>query len=74
MIYADLLRDYLIDKSYNIKEVSIQGDKYIRTIEVKFNGYNNFNKEDFKKDVDDYLKEYYEYYGVSNPEILVKVV
>ena len=74
MIYADLLKNHLISKRYNIKEVSIQGDKYIRTIEVKFNGYNNFNKEDFKKDVDDYLKEYYEYYGVSNPEILVKVV
>ena len=74
MIYADLLRDYLISKRYNIKEVYIQGNKYIKTIEVKFNDYNNFNKEDFKKDIDSYLKEYYEYYGVSNPEILVKVI
>ena len=74
MIYADLLKNHLISKRYNIKEVSIQGDKYIRTIEVKFNGYDNFNKKKFKKDIDSYLKEYYEYYGVSNPEILVKVV
>ena len=74
MIYADLLKNHLISKRYNIKEVSIQGNKYIRSIEVKFNGYNNFNKEDFKEDIDSYLKEYYEYYGVSNPEILVKVI
>ena len=74
MIYADLLKNHLISKGYDIKEVSIQGDKYIRSIEIKFNDYNNFNKEDFKKDVDSYLKEYYEYYGVSNPEILVKIV
>ena len=25
MIYADLLKDYLVNKSYNIKDVSIQG-------------------------------------------------
>ena len=74
MIYADLLKNHLISKRYNIKEVSIQGNKYIRSIEVKFNGYNNFNKEDFKEDIDSYLKEYYEYYGVSKPEILVKVI
>ena len=74
MIYADLLKDYLISKSYNIKEVSIKGDKYIRSIEIKFNDYNNFNKEYFKKDIDSYLKEYYEYYGISKPEILAKVI
>ena len=74
MIYADLLKQYLVYKRYNIKEISIKGDKYIRTIEVKFNGYDNFNNEDLKKDIDSYLKEYYEYYGVSNPEILVKVI
>ena len=74
MIYADLLKNHLISKSYNIKEVSIKGDKYIRSIEIKFNDYNNFNKEDFKEDIDSYLKEYYEYYGVSNPEILIKVI
>ena len=74
MIYADLLKNHLISKGYDIKEVSIQGDKYIRSIEIKFNDYNNFNKEDFKKDVDIYLIEYYEYYEVSNPEILVKVI
>lgn len=72
MIYADMLRDYLIFKRYNIKEVSIQGDKYIRTIEVKFNGYDNFNKEDFKEDVDTYLMDNYEYYNISKPEILIK--
>ena len=72
MIYADMLRDYLIDKSYNIKDVSIQGDKYIRSIEIKFNRYDNFNKEDLKKDVYCYLKEYYEYYVISKPEILIK--
>lgn len=74
MIYADLLKYYLISKSYNIKEISIQGDKYIRSIEVKFNGYDNLNKEDFKEDIDSYLKEYYEYYNISNPEILIKVI
>ena len=74
MIYADLLRNHLTSKMYNIKEVSIQGDKYIRSVEIKFNDYNNFNKEDFKRDIKSYLKEYYEYYGVSNPEILVKVI
>ena len=74
MIYADLLKQYLVYKRYNIKEISIKGDKYIRTMEVKFNGYDNFNNEDLKKDIDSYLKEYYEYYGVSNPEILVKVI
>ena len=73
MIYADLLKNHLIYKSYNIKEISIKGDKYIRSIEIKFNDY-NFNKEDFKKDIDSYLKEYYEYYGVSKQEILVKVI
>ena len=29
MIYADLLRDYLIFNSYNIKEVSIKGDRLV---------------------------------------------
>ena len=74
MIYADLLKNHLISKRYNIKEVSIQRDKYIRNIEIKFNDYNNFNKEDFKRDINSYLKEYYEYYGISNPEILIKVI
>ena len=74
MIYADLLRNHLTSKMYNIKEVSIQGDKYIRSVEIKFNDYNNFNKEDFKKDVDDYLMDNYEYYNISKPEILIKVI
>ena len=74
MIYADLLKNHLISKRYNIKEVSIQGDKYIRTIDVKFNGYDNFNKEDFKKDIDAYLMDNYEYYNISKPEILIKVI
>ena len=74
MIYADLLRDYLIFNSYNIKEVSIQGDKYIRSVDIKFNDYNNFNKEDLKKDIDEYLMDNYEYYNISKPEILVKVI
>ena len=64
----------MISKRYNIKEVSIQGDKYIRTIDVKFNGYDNFNKEDFKKDIDAYLMDNYEYYNISKPEILIKVI
>ena len=71
MIYADLLKNHLISKRYNIKEVSIQGDKYIRTIDVKFNGYDNFNKEDFKKDIDAYLMDNYEYYNISKPEICI---
>lgn len=74
MIYADLLKNHLISKGYNIKEVSIKGDKYIRSIEIKFNDYNNFNKEDFKKDIDAYLMDNYEYYNISNPEILIKVI
>lgn len=72
MIYADMLRDYLISNRYNIKEVSIQGDKYIRIIEVKFNDYNDFNNEDLKNDIDTYLMDNYEYYNISKPEILIK--
>lgn len=72
MIYADLLKHYLISNRYNIKEVSIQGDKYIRTIEIKFNDYNNFNNEDLKKYIDTYLMDNYEYYNISKPEILIK--
>ena len=72
MIYADLLKQYLVSKRYNIKEISIKGDKYIRTIEVKFNGYDNFNKEDFKEDIDRYLRDNYEYYNISKPEICLR--
>lgn len=71
MIYADLLKNHLISKRYNIKEIYIQGDKYIRSIEIKFNNYNNFNKEDFKNDIDTYLMDNYEYYNISKPEIYV---
>lgn len=72
MIYADLLKDYLVDRSYNIKDVSIQGDKYIRHIELKFNNYDNFDKKQFQKDIDIYLRDNYKYYDISKPEIYVR--
>ena len=71
MIYADLLKNHLISKRYNIKEVSIKGDKYIRSIEIKFNDYNNFNKKDFKEDIYAYLMDNYEYYNISKPDICI---
>lgn len=72
MIYADLLKYYLISKNYNIKEVFIQGDKYIRRIEIRFVDYNNFYAEQFKKDINTYLGDNYEYYNISSPEICIR--
>ena len=74
MVYKTMLKQYLVYKVYNVKDIKITGDKYLREIEIELSDYDGFNSDKFKEDIDTYLKEWYEYYGVSKPEILLKIV
>lgn len=74
MVYKTMLKQYLVYKGYNVKDIKITGDKYLREIEIELSDYDGFNSDKFKEDIDTYLKEWYEYYGVSKPEILLKIV
>ena len=74
MVYKTMLKQYLVYKGYNVKDIKITGDKYLREIEIELSDYNGFNSDKFKDDINTYLKEWYEYYDFTKPEILLKIV
>ena len=74
MVYKTMLKQYLVYKGYDVKDIKITGDKYLREIETELNDYDDFNSDKFKNDIDTYLKEWYEYYDFTKPEILLKII
>ena len=74
MVYKSMLKQYLVYKGYNVKDIKITGDKYLREIEIELSDYDGFNSDNFENDIDTYLKELYEYYDFTKPEILIKVI
>lgn len=74
MVYKSMLKQYLIYKGHNIKGIKITEDKYLREIEIELSDYDDFGSDKFKDDINTYLKEWYEYYDFTKPEILLKIV
>ena len=74
MVYKSMLKQYLVYKGYNVKDIKITGDKYLREIEIELSDYDGFNSDKFKEDIDTYLKEWYEYCDFTKPEILLKIL
>ena len=74
MVYKSMLKQYLVYKGYNVKDIKITGDKYLREIEIELSDYDGFNSDNFENDIDTYLKELYEYYDFTKPEILLKIL
>ena len=74
MVYKSMLKQYLVYKGYNIKDIKITGDKYLREIEIELSDYDGFDSYNLKNDIDIYLKEWYEYYNFTKPEILLKIL
>lgn len=74
MVYKSMLKQYLIYKGHNIKGIKITGDKYLREIEIELSDYDDFDSDKLKNDIGTYLKEWYEYYDFTKPEILLKII
>ena len=74
MVYKSMLKQYLVYKGHNVKDIKITGDKYLREIEIKLSNYDGFGSDKFKDDINTYLKEWYEYYDFTKPEILLKII
>ena len=74
MVYKSMLKQYLEYKAHNIKGIKITGDKYSREMKIELIDYDYLDSYKLKDDIGTYLKEWYEYYDFTKPEILLKIV
>ena len=58
MVYKSMLKQYLVYKGYNVKDIKITGDKYLREIEIELSDYDGFGSDKFKEYINTYLKEW----------------